>query len=199
MKPQFYADIRIRNGATVGGGGITTLPVATRLFSVLHGIFHANPGRFAVGFPLMTDGEHRHPGHVFRVFFESEDDWTHLLRKELDKNERIGAYVFLPEKPKKVSDTFSGPWIEYRRFRIPTRKSTHLRGDASPEVKASLCREKRLEIAESFPFFRIYSKSTGKRFSLHISSLQGRPTAFCSPDSFGLSRAQNAFALPMEP
>ena len=199
MRPCFYADIRIRNGATVGKGGIGSLPVATRLLSVLHGIFRSHPGRFALGFPLMTEGEFRHPGHVFRVFFESEDEWREILWKELNQNERIGAFVFLPETPKKVPVSFSGPWIEYSRFRVPTRKSCSPRGEAPMGWTPSSLREKRSERAEQFPFFRLHSKSTGERFSLHVARREGHPTSECFPDSFGLSRGQNSFALPMEP
>jgi len=196
MNPTFYSDIRIKSGATIGEGGISTLPVATRLFSALHGIFYRYPGKFALAFPLMKEKEHRHPGHIFRVFFASEEDWS-IVFGELDKNEQIGSRIFMSKNPVRVPENFDGPWIEYRRFRVPGRKSTRIRGNASPDIKSPVVREKRLELAENLPFFVTKSRSTGQVFSLHIMKILSSRKDPGSPDGFGLSTHANSFSLPM--
>ncbi len=198
MKPLVYSDIGIINGATVGKGGISTLPVATRLFSVLHGIFRGHPGRFALGFPMMREREYRHPGHIFRVFMESEEDWR-IVYGELDRHERIGSRIHLFKDPFPVPENFSGPWIEYRRFRIPSRKSTQFK-DKETGIrleKSSNVRENRLDLSEKWPFFMIRSQSTGHCFSLHIEKKEGIPIGMCLPDGFGLSTGSKPFSLPM--
>ncbi len=200
MKPRIYSDIRIRDGATVGEGGIPTLPVATFLFSVLHGVFRNNPGRFALGFPLMREGERRHPGHVFRVFAESEEDWK-IVYEELDKHERIGSRIHLFREPLLIPENYSGPWIEYRRFRIPTRKSTQFRGEHKERIPRSSqgidLRQKRIDASAEWPFFRLRSKTTGTIFSLHITKRNGERTDICCPDGYGLSGTTHSFSLPM--
>lgn len=196
MNSSFYADIRIKSGATIGEGGISTLPVATRLFAVLHGIFHRHPKKFALGLPLMTEGEHRHPGHIFRFFFALEEDWR-IVFSELDNHERIGAQIFLPKNPVRVPENFDGPWVEYRRLRIPGRKSSMIRGDNPGNIKPPVVREKRLDLAENCPFFVTKSKSTGQVFSLHIVREITTRKVSGFPDGFGLSTPSNSFSLPM--
>ena len=184
MNPRTYFDIEVRGAASTGGGQIPALPVMTRLVGVLHGIIRDHPGKFALALPRMKTGELRHPGHVVRVFAESQDDLD-VVVDALTANERIQGYVSFGY-PKKVPDDFSGPWKEYRRFRVP--------GNGSRLEK---CRDYRLQAANKLPFFRSASKSNGHAFSLHVDCIDGAPSSDCRPDSYGLSVATRPFALPV--
>lgn len=184
MNPRAYFDIEVRGAASTGGGQVPALPVMTRLVGVLHGIIRDHPGKIALALPRMKTGELRHPGHVVRVFAESQVDLD-VVVDALTANERIHGYVSFGY-PKKVPDNFNGPWKEYRRYRIP--------GNGSRLEK---CRDYRLQAADKLPFFRSASKSNGHAFSLHINCLDGSPSMDCRPDSYGLSVATRPFALPV--
>ena len=184
MNPRTYFDIEVRGAASTGGGQMPALPVMTRLMGVLHGIIRDHPGKIAVALPRMKTGEFRHPGHVVRVFAEVQGDLDAVV-DALSANERIQGYVSFGY-PKKVPDDYSGPWKEYRRFRVPGNSS-----------RLEKCRDYRLQAANKLPFFRYASKSNGHAFSLHVDCIDGAPSGDCQPDSYGLSVATRPFALPV--
>lgn len=186
MKPNTYFDIEIRGAASSGAGGIPALPVMTRLISVLHGIFRNNFGMFAMALPGMRRGENRHPGHVVRIFADSRDD-LYLVQDALQQNERIHGYV-LYGRHSDVPENFDGDWIEYRRYRIPGTRS-----------RLEKCREYRMRYADSLPYVRMGSKSTGQAFSLYIDAISGEQNETCEPDGYGLSIPSRQFSLPAMP
>jgi len=183
MTPQAYFDIEIRGAASTGAGQIPALPVMARLIKVLHGIFGAHPGKFALALPGMRTGEHRHPGHLARVFAENRDDLK-LIQDDLQRNERIHGYV-LYGKPAEVPESYAGKWIEYRRYRIPGTRS-----------RLEKCRDYRLNHADTLPYVRLGSKSTGQAFSLYFATYDGEKSENCEPDSYGLSIPTKRFCLP---
>lgn len=183
LVPKEYFDVEVRGASSSGGGRIPALPVVTRLVSILHGIFREYPGRFALAFPRMQTGEHRHPGHVVRLFASSRDDLD-IVHKALEENDRIAKYV-RTGYPKKVPDDFNGPWVEFRRYRIPGNGSRLLQ-----------CRSYRLKAGENLPFLRLMSKGNRNVFSFHIERREGKRPATCQPDSYGFSVPSRAFALP---
>ena len=192
MKNLFYSDVRINR---VSGD---VLSIGTMLFSVLHGIFKSNEGKYALALPSIRTGDTvRHPGSIFRVFYENEDEGNRLFLL-LTGHKSLGDKIAVSPRPIPVPSDFSGEWAEYRRFRIPSRKSTMLRDSMGNRsgITTSL-RIKRMNLAESLPFFRFNSKSTGQAFSLHIEQREGTPGEVFSPDGFGLSSETRSFALPV--
>lgn len=183
MTPRAYFDIEIRGAASAGGGQIPALPVMARLIKVLHGIFSDHPGKFALALPGMRTGEHRHPGHVVRVFADNRDN-LRLVQGALQRNERIHGYV-LYGWPAEVPQDYAGKWIEYRRYRIPGTRS-----------RLEKCRDYRLSHADTLPYVRLGSRSTGQAFSLYFAMYDGEKSENCEPDSYGLSIPTKRFCLP---
>ena len=173
MKPLAYFDIEIRGAASGGAGQIPALPVMARLIKVLHGIFSDHPGKYALALPGMRTGEHRHPGHVARVFADNRDQ-LHDVQDALQRNERIHGYV-LYGRPVEVPENYAGKWIEYRRYRIPGTGS-----------RLEKCRDYRMQHADTLPYVRIGSKHTGQAFSLYFAVYDGEKSENCEPDSYGL-------------
>jgi hypothetical protein len=186
MNPSVYLDLEVRNGASTGEARWSSLPVVTRLMSILHGVFRTYPGRFALAFPRMRAGEAYHPGHIVRVFAEKREDLDFLV-SDLDSNPRIAGYVRIGYA-RPVPAEFPGPWKEYRRFRIPGRGS-----------RLERCRAYRIQAGDTLPYFKLGSRSTGQTFSIRIECRDGAPSARCQPDSYGLSVATRQFALPQLP
>ncbi len=184
MKPNAYFDIEVRGASSSGAGQIPALPVVTRLISLLHSLFRDHPGRFALALPGMRTGENRHPGHIVRVFAENRDDLYDLIQSALQQNERIHGYV-LYGRHSDVPENFDGEWVEYRRYRIPGTRS-----------RLEKCREYRMNHADSLPYVRLGSKSTGQAFSLYFEVRSGEKTVDCEPDSYGLSLPSKRFCLP---
>lgn len=175
MKPAFYVGLEVASGGS--------LPVMTRLVQILHGIQRDRPGLLALAFPRLRKGEGRHPGNLVRVFSDSPEN-LQQVGGLLQENERMRGYIrYLPVKA--VPEDFHGPWIEYRRVRIPGK------GSRLEESRAN-----KLAMAEELPFLRAASKTNGHGFSLHIDAIPGAKTAECEPDSYGLSVSTRAFALP---
>ena len=183
MEPNAYFDIEVRGASSTGPGKTPALPVVARLISLLHSIFRDHPGRFALALPRMRTGESRHPGHIVRIFAESRDE-LYLIQEALQQNERIHGYV-LYGRHNDVPENFDGEWVEYRRYRIPGTRS-----------RLEKCREYRMNHADSLPYVRQGSKSTGQAFSLYFEVLPGEKTVDCEPDSYGLSIPTKRFCLP---
>lgn len=181
MKPLVYFDAEVRGGAKDEG---LAMPVMERLMAILHGVFRQQPGKFAIALPGARTGRGRHPGNVIRVFAETRDDLD-LLVTSIHDHHVIRDYVTLGD-PRKVPPDFSGPWREYRRYRITNRGS-----------RLDKCREYRLQQASELPYFRSLSKSTGHGFGVYVAPMEGEPADDCQPDSYGLSVSTRPFALPM--
>lgn len=177
MTPRCYVDIETR-------ASVNSLPVIGRVATVLHGILRGEPESLALAFPRLRKGEGRHPGNLVRVFAGSTETLDKVIH-QLTENDSLKGHLRYGA-PKLVPEDFKGPWIEYRRQRIPNLGS-----------RLEKCREFRLREAEQLPFIRFVSKTNMQGFSLHINATPGERTQDCKPDSYGLSVATRPFALPL--
>lgn len=178
MKPAAYFDITAKSREDRG-----TLAVVNRLMSILHGAIRQMPGRFALAFPQARQGGRRHPGRLIRVFAESREVLDDLVAAiEAHQVVRESAHLGYARS---VPADFAGPWREYRRYRIPSRKS-----------RLKRARSMRIEAADEMPYFRLTSRSNEQGFSLYLAVQPGRGPGDCQPDSYGLSVATRPFALP---
>lgn len=180
MRPLAYFDIEVRASSMKDGANLA-VPILARLLRNLHGYFAKYPGKFAVAFPYLRMGEHRHPGNVIRIFSENRAEFDGIVQW-IENNDRIAGYVNRGY-PKIVEDKSIIGWREYRRYRIPSRNS-----------RLHACRDYRIKSSEGVPYLRIAS-SAGEAFSMHISAMEGVRTEFCNPTSYGLSGKQR-FSLP---
>lgn len=185
MKPQHFLDIRVIVPPEDGGAD-AAIRVVTRLVYVLHGIFRTYPGVYAMALPAMKTGNGSHgpyPGDMVRVFAEQFGQ-VRSLRTLLEGNDRLAKYLAF-SVPQEVPPDFTGPWREYRRFRIPGR------GTRYPET-----RERRFKLGDALPYLRLRS-GNGQFFSLRVDSISAEQgSEGCEPDGYGLSRLTKSFALP---
>lgn len=181
MRPLSYFDIEVRS-SNMQEGALMALPVMARLMRNLHGYFAQHPDTFAIAFPRLRMGEHRHPGNVIRIFAENRDAFEDLVTW-IENNTRIASYV-AKSYPREVEKQKIIGWIEYRRYRIPSRSS-----------RLQVCRDSRIKSSEQVPYLRIAS-SVGEAFSMHIIANEGIKTDICNPTSYGLSGSK-PFSLPV--
>jgi hypothetical protein len=154
------------------------------LMTVLHGVFRDNPARFALAYPEMQTGEFRHPGGIVRVFADYPDDLLALAHM-VDHHGLLDFKVKVKAEVQKVPDDFGGPWVEYRRMRVPNQKS-----------RLEKCREWCLGHVETLPHFDVHSRSTGQYFTVFVEPMDGVSVEDATPDSYGLSVKTRSFALP---
>jgi hypothetical protein len=86
-------------------------------------------------------------------------------------------------------------WVEYRRYRIPNRNATAVRGHESENLAR---RSSRIEQSVKLPHFVILSKSTGQSARIFVQQQvwSGDIPQALTPDSWGLSRLSARFAVP---
>ena len=183
MMPQVYVDLRL---LPLGEHAVAAAnPRATGIvFGAVHRCFRQQPGRFAVAFPAS-----RGFLSVIRVFASSRDELD-TLAESIAILPMIRDYAVLGYA-RTVSIDYDGPWLQYRRYRIPTRSSDRHAG--------APCRAKRIEKAEKdrMPYLMVHSASTQQSFGLRFEILAGqRNEGECHPDGYGLARTRNAFSLP---
>lgn len=187
MIPRHYVDFNLQNGGR--GAGLPPPVLAGAALRVLHGVFKQQPGRYALALPGFAEA----PFAKLRVFAGERDDLD-LLQEAIS-----GHHVFQEQVqlgyPRKVAQTYEGPWLRYARYRIPSRKAGRHPEDSLRQRRMAQADERRL------PYFILNSQSTGQQFGLYIAiesaeshaDWQNRDIA---PDSYGLSVASRAFALP---
>lgn len=172
MKPQHYVDFQIalpeREPDTpspkyehVQGSG-TTLPapvIAGAMLKVLHGLFGQQPGRYALALPKHQSA----PFAALRVFAENRDDLDELVQA-VEGHPVIRDYSRIGY-PRKIPKDHDGPWVEFRRYRIPSRKAGRKPGDILRERRMMQAEERRL------PYFILNSLSTGQQFGLYVEVL----------------------------
>lgn len=183
MTPQVYVDLHL---LPLGEHGVAAAnPRATGIvFGAVHRCFRQRAGCFAVAFPAS-----RGFLSVIRVFASSRDDLD-ALAESLLPLPVIRDYTSLGY-PRSVPKDYAGPWLQYRRYRIPSRRSDRHAG--------APCRARRIAEAEKnrLPYLLVHSSSTQQSFGLRFEILPGQPNdTECRPDSYGLARAQAAFSLP---
>jgi len=198
MIPLHYVDFQIappgrepdappaRQYERVQGPG-TSLPapvVAGAALKVLHGVFGRQPGRYALALPKHQTA----PFAALRVFAESRDDLDELVQA-VEGHPVIRDYTRLGY-PRKVAKDWDGPWVEFRRYRIPSRKAGRKPGDTLRERRMAYVEENRL------PYFILQSRSNGQQFGLYLQALATGPSPEAQPDSYGLSVSSRPFALP---
>jgi CRISPR-associated endoribonuclease Cas6/Csy4 subtype I-F len=188
MKPAIYVDLEVLAGDHSGES--MPIPVlAGAALDVLHGAFRHHPGRYALALPGVSPGKAHGPGRILRVFAGSRDDLDTLVAI-VSGHPIIRDYTRWGY-PRPVPEDFSGPWIEYRRYRIPSQKSLRKPNDT--------LRERRMLAAGQlgFPYFHTRSRSNGQQFLLYVQALEASEGgSACQPDGYGLSVTSRPFAVP---
>lgn len=184
MRPLTYVDIGVVSVGSGAESGSGDPRIAGIVFGALHRCFRNAPGRFAVAFP---DGKGFMA--VIRVFASTHDELEEL-GNSLASSRVVRDYA-LPGRPKAVPEDYSGPWVQFRRFRIPSRKSDRKPGAPLRARRLLEADERRL------PYLLVHSGSTGQSFGLRFECLPGEPNeGACHPDGYGLARASAPFSLP---
>lgn len=192
MNPRHYVDFIV---ADIEGGEqavkapraalLPTPVLAGAALKVLHRAFREEPGHYALALP----GHARQPFAVLRVFAEGRDQLDKLV-DVVEPQPIMRDYLRLGY-PRKVPVDFSGTWTEYRRYRIPARRSGRKPNDNLRERRMAWAADHRL------PFFIMQSRSTGQQFGLYVSiQTDAQASPEVHPDSYGLSVASRPFALP---
>lgn len=189
MRPLQYVDFEILGQ----GAGAPAPVIASRLFRLLHGVFAATPGKYALALPGWGDAASEAPGfpfRVLRVFAATLDELARLV-DSVSSHAVVRDYARIGF-PRAVPEGFSGPWVELRRYRISSRKAG-----------VNELRMRRIKAADKhkLPFFQHMSQSTGQAFGLTV---EPRPStgpinSEVVPDTYGLSAQSRAFALPHIP
>ena len=188
MKPVVYVDLEVLAGDH-GGESMPAPVLAGAALEVLHGAFRQQPGRYALALPDVAPDQASTPGRTLRVFAGSRDDLDALVAA-IGDHPVVRDYTRIGY-PRLVPGEFSGPWIEYRRYRIPARKSLRKPGDTLRERRMQAARERGL------PFFHTRSRSNGQSFMLYVQALDVATGGMeCLPDSYGLSVSSRPFAVP---
>lgn len=159
---------------------------ATLMLKILHGVFAQHPGQYAIGLP---DYPRNFPR--LRVFSDEREHLDRLVAT-LDEHGdvgKIGRFMY----PKAVPADYAGPWMSYRRFRIPSRKA-----ERNPEGNVRLRRIQAADDAE-FPYFALHSKSNGQAWRLYVEAIPSLQPGSFAPDAYGLATASRPFALPLIP
>lgn len=183
MQPKHYVDITVAGNDK--GVGLPRPVVAGAILRVLHGAFRRNPGKFALALPVKEKSHFA----CLRVFSETRDDLD-LLVATIENNPVIRDYGQIGY-PHVVPEGYDGPWKQYSRFRIPTRKA-----DRDPE---DALRSRRIAYADenNLPFFIVTSDTTKQRFGMYIKVDHAQThQSECMPDSYGLSVSTRRFAVP---
>ena len=188
MKPHVYVDLEILAGDP-DGEAMSAPVLAGVALEVLHGAFRHQPGRYALALPGASSDEAKMRNWTLRVFADSRDDLDSLVAAVAD-HAVIRDYTRLGY-PRVVPEAFSGPWVEYRRYRIPAQRSLRKPADT--------LRERRMQAAhqQKLPFFHARSRSNAQSFRVFVQPLAGAAgDAECQPDSYGLSVSSRPFAVP---
>ena len=189
MIPQHYLDFAIGDEErSRASGGLSAPVIAGAALKVLHGAFSKIPGRYALALP----GHERQPFAILRIF-TSEREHLDSLVEAVESHTIMRDYLRLGY-PRKVPVGFAGGWTEFRRYRIPARRSGRNPDDNLRERRMRHAAEARL------PYFIMQSRSNGQQFGLYVEICSGAPAITESqPDSYGFSVASRPFALPNLP
>jgi len=173
MVPRHYVDFQL---------GPRPSPIAAALaLKVLHGVFALYPGQYALALP---DYPRNFPR--LRLFASDRQALDRLVAATETNLNEIGRFTY----PKTVPEEFSGPWISYRRYRIPSRKA-----ERKPDGNLRLRRIQAADDAE-LPFFALRSQSNGQAWRLYVQADPAATPGQGEPDAYGLATASRPFALP---
>lgn len=181
MKPQWYFDIEVIGGAE----DCQPSPCILRgiVMSYLHPFFKRNIGLYALAVPSIT--------RKLRVFASTRDELD-ALAAYLQGINWMRDYARLTY-PLAVPSDFSGRWITYRRYRIPSLKADRKQG-----LEHGKLRERRLStvVNSKMDYFKLRSNSNDQTFTLVVERKAGEPSQSCTPNGYGLSSGNNTFSLP---
>lgn len=184
MKANAYVDIETLGAEDTG---LSPPLMRSRLLSILHGYFEQQPGRHAIALT-------RNPG-ALRIFATTRADFDALV-SAISPHPWIRDYARVGY-PREVPVDYNGPWVAFRRYRIPTAKS-----DRNAVDGVSALRDRRVAEARSkrMEHFRLRSRSTNQAFVLTVERVPCATTSSeFTPDSYGLSTTSNVFGLPQLP
>lgn len=187
MNPRVYVDVRILATGSGAPFGSADPRAAGVVFGAVHKCLRAYPGRYAVAFPAG-----RGFMAVIRLFATTRDELDALVAM-LGQSRVVRDYAVIGY-PHEVPSDYVGPWRQYCRYRIPSRRADRHAG--------APCRARRMEDAERkrLPYLLIASGSTRQNFGLRFEVRDGMPnTEECRPDGYGLARAGAPFSLPDPP
>lgn len=205
MAFDYYVDIRVIPSAE--SVDLSLPSVRNQVYKVLHGAFRtlaadslpfalaivASPKLLAKQEALAKkyDQAPRFDFDIFRVFSVTDEALQRLV-DTISGHWTIRDYAVVGAVALVPTAKISG-WQSYRRFRIPTAKMerSNLSHDLPP------LHERRLQQAKAMPFLKIQSKSTGQSFTLVINKVEATDAGHGLPDSYGLARASQPFALPI--
>ncbi|WP_201532885.1 type I-F CRISPR-associated endoribonuclease Cas6/Csy4 [Psychrobacter ciconiae] len=205
MAFDYYVDIRVIPSAE--SVDLSLPSVRNQVYKVLHGAFRtlaadslpfalaivASPKLLAKQEALAKkyDQTPRFDFDIFRVFSVTDEALQRLV-DTINNHWTIRDYAVVGAVALVPTAKISG-WQSYRRFRIPTAKMerSKLSHDLPP------LHERRLQQAKTMPFLKIQSKSTGQSFTLVIDKVEATDAGHGLPDSYGLARASQPFALPI--
>lgn len=192
MKPNSFLDVRIRQG----------LPSTSRAMAGVVGALHLMmaqaPDTLALAWPRAKEGNLPTPGHVLRIWGPDQQTLEEVAQR-LKDNADLSPVITMGGIT--VLSSWSGPLIQYRRFRIPARRQK----DPNPvRVEAqSRRRAAKLERAGSVPYLNIQSSSNKNFFrlmfeaTLHESGSGSEGVG--QSDSYGLSKHESPLWLPDMP
>lgn len=176
MEPCHYADFQLSPRPS---------PITAALaLRVLHGVFGLYPGLYALALPDYPRSFPR-----LRVFATSREALDLLVTTTEPPLNEIGRFAY----PKVVPEDFDGPWVSYRRYRIPSRKA-----ERKPEGNLRLRRIQTADAAE-LPYFALRSQSNGQSWRLYVEAQPASAPGLAEPDIYGLATASRPFALPRLP
>lgn len=176
MEARHYVDFLLGPRASPPGAALT--------LKVLHGVFARDPGQYALALP---DYPRNFPR--LRVFAASRENLDRLVAASEAALQELGRFAY----PKAVPEDFAGPWISYRRYRIPSRKA-----ERKPDGNLRLRRIQAADTAE-LPWFTLQSQSNGQAWRLYVEAQPAPAAGSAEPDAYGLASASRPFALPRLP
>lgn len=178
MKAHHYVDFTL--------GPRPSPATAALALKVLHGVFSAHPTQYALALPDYPRSFPR-----LRVFAASRENLDQLVAATQSHPtlDTIGRFAY----PKTVPEDFNGPWISYRRYRIPSRKS-----ERNPDSNLRL---RRIQAADrlDLPYFTLQSRSNGQAWRLYVEARSESTAEPAVPDAYGLASATRPFSLPQLP
>lgn len=190
MTPKHYFDIDVN--AASDDTGMSPPLLRGRLLAILHVLFAEQPETYAVAIPASAAAVCENGGGRLRVFASSREQLD-ALAEALAAQPWIRDYARLAY-PRAVPADFAGPWVTFRRHRVPTLKADRHTGDAHGQLRQ---RRMAAMATQHMDYFILQSGSTGQRFSLAILREPGAPPqAECRPNSYGFCTAQNLFSVP---
>lgn len=178
MQPRYLLDFDIDKPAAS-----RSIWTATRLVRQLHWVFSDLPGVYALALPPPPAP----PFSGLRVFATTSEELEEL---QLHLEDPVAPAIKIREVPA----DFSGKWLCYARYRVPSRKQErHADGRL---------RERRILEAEQerLPYFSLRSGSNKHYFRLYVKITEGEAqVSECEPNSYGLASEQRLFTVPNVP